>query len=128
MKQLFAATLAAACFSAVASEPVRLDVVDGNGVVRPAGTVKIEESAYGLVFTPALEGLPAGVHGFHVHENPTAPPAKERRGRRRCRRRPPRPAGTKRHGAPWGDGHLGDLPPLSSARTATRRRRCWPRG
>jgi Cu-Zn family superoxide dismutase len=22
------------------------------------------------------------------------------------------PAGTKKHAAPWGDGHLGDLPPL----------------
>lgn len=29
----------------------------------------ISDSEYGLVFTPELEGLSQGVHGFHIHEN-----------------------------------------------------------
>jgi len=54
------------------------------------------------------------MHCFHVHENPICA-AKEIDGK-------PRAAGaagdhldpekTGRHGAPWGEGHLGDLPPL----------------
>jgi len=84
----------------------------GDGAV--AGTVRIVETRYGLVFMPKLSGLPAGLHGFHVHENPSCMP-QERDGK-------PVPAlaagghydpqGTKKHGEPWGDGHLGDLPAL----------------
>lgn len=33
-----------------------------------AGTVTISKSPYGTVFTPDLNGLPSGQHGFHVHQ------------------------------------------------------------
>ncbi len=36
-----------------------------------AGTIEISQSDYGVVFTPQLSGLSAGVHGFHVHTNPS---------------------------------------------------------
>jgi len=59
-------------------------------------------------------GLPAGLHGFHVHENPSCLP-----GEKDGKKVPALGAGghldpqkTGRHGYPWGDGHLGDLPPL----------------
>lgn len=72
------------------------------------------ETPYGVVFSPALEGLPPGVHGFHVHENGSCAP-KEKDGKT-----VPAlaagghydPQGSKRHGTPWGDGHLGHLPGL----------------
>jgi Cu-Zn family superoxide dismutase len=54
------------------------------------------------------------MHGFHVHQNPDCQP-KEKDGKMV----PALSAGghydpekTNRHGTPWGDGHLGDLPPL----------------
>ena len=104
----------AACAAAHADLVVPMNAVDANGVAAAVGQVVVSETPYGLVFTPALTGLPAGLHGFHVHENPSCAP-KEQEGK-------PvpalsagghyDPAGTKRHGLPWGDGHLGDLPAL----------------
>ncbi len=94
---------------------VQMNDVDAKGVGASLGTVGIEETRYGLVFHPELKGLPPGLHGFHVHENPScAPemddgkmvPAKAAGGHLD-------PAATKRHGDPWGDGHLGDLPALT---------------
>lgn len=93
---------------------VQMNVVDDKGVGAAIGQVTITESQYGLVFTPTLSGLQPGTHGFHVHENPSCQP-KEQGGKM-----VPAlsagghydPAGTKRHGTPWGDGHLGDLPAL----------------
>ncbi len=101
--------------AALAERVVPMNLVDAAGVVKPAGTVTISESAYGLVFTPALAGLTPGMHGFHVHQNPSCAPL-EKDGKM-----VPAlgagghfdPAGAARHGAPWGDGHLGDLPALS---------------
>lgn len=93
---------------------VPMNIVDETGVGASVGQVTISESPYGVVFTPALTGLPPGLHGFHVHENPSCEP-KEQDGKM-----VPAlaagghydPAGTKHHGLPWGDGHLGDLPAL----------------
>ncbi len=48
---------------------VELHAVNGDGVGIAIGNVVISESPYGLVFTPALNGMQAGLHGFHVHEN-----------------------------------------------------------
>ncbi len=105
-------TLACACAQAALTVP--MNVVDAKGVGKQVGTVEISETPYGLVFKPMLSGLPAGVHGFHVHENPSCG-ATEKEGK-------PVPAGaagghydpakTARHAEPWGTGHLGDLPGL----------------
>lgn len=93
---------------------VQLNLADEKGEGKAVGRVVIAESPYGLVFTPELDGLPPGLHGFHVHENPSCSP-KEKEGKM-----VPAlsagghydPAASKKHGAPWGDGHLGDLPAL----------------
>lgn len=88
--------------------------VDENGVGASVGQVVVTESKYGLVFTPELTGLPAGLHGFHVHENASCA-AKEKDGKKVAGLA----AGshydsqkTGQHGFPWGEGHLGDLPAL----------------
>ena len=93
---------------------VTMNQVDEKGIGATVGQVTISESKYGLVFTPALSKLSAGAHGFHVHQNADCTP-KEKDGKMV----PALAAGghydpdkTNKHGTPWGDGHLGDLPPL----------------
>ncbi len=111
-----------AATSAVATDMVvQMNLVDENGIGADAGTITISESMYGLVLTPALRGLPQGLHGFHVHENPSCEP-KEKDGKRVAALAAGGhldPAKTGRHGTPWGDGHLGDLPPLYVAADGT---------
>lgn len=91
----------------------QLDVEKGN---KEVGTVEITESAYGLVFTPNLIGLTEGLHGFHIHENPSCE-AKEKDGKLTAglaaggHWNPNKATG---HGFPWSDeAHLGDLPALT---------------
>jgi Cu-Zn family superoxide dismutase len=101
---------------AVAAEiSVSMNLVNEQGAGKAIGSIKISESPQGLVFTPFLEGLPAGEHGFHVHENPSCA-AKEKDGKMT----PALSAGghydpqsTKKHEGPKGSGHLGDLPVLT---------------
>jgi Cu-Zn family superoxide dismutase len=92
-----------------------MNLADEKGAWGAIGQIVISETPYGLVFTPALTGLPQGLHGFHVHENPSCAP-QEKDGKM-----VPAlaagghydPTGSKKHGLPWGDGHLGDLPALT---------------
>lgn len=91
----------------------QLDVEKGN---KDVGTIEITESAYGLVFTPNLTGLTAGLHGFHIHQNPSCEP-KEKDGKLTAGLAAGGhwdPTNTKTHGFPWSDeAHLGDLPALT---------------
>ena len=109
-----AVLLGVASFSAIATIVVPMTLVDEKGAGATVGQVTISESPYGLVFSPALTGVAPGLHGFHVHANASCMP-KDKDGKMV----PALAAGghfdpqdTKRHGTPWGDGHLGDLPPL----------------
>jgi Cu-Zn family superoxide dismutase len=111
---LLAAWLLAAPLAFGAEATVAVSMVDAKGIGAAIGSVRIVETRYGLVFYPSLKGLPPGLHGFHVHENPScasaerdgvATPALAAGGHLD-------PQATKRHGEPWGDGHLGDLPAL----------------
>jgi len=93
---------------------VPMNTVNAEGAVKSIGSVKITESSFGLVFSPSLEGLEAGIHGIHVHENPSCEP-KDKDGKPVAALAAGGhydPNATKRHGTPWGDGHLGDLPAL----------------
>ena len=100
--------------AAQAHHRVRMNLVDENGVGKEIGQVTISETEYGLVFSPAVTGLPPGLHGFHVHENASCEP-KEKDGKIMAALAAGGhydPAGSKRHSGPGGDGHLGDLPAL----------------
>jgi Cu-Zn family superoxide dismutase len=110
-----AAALALAASGAQAAETtVTLSMAQADGAGPAVGTVRIVETPSGLVFYPQLAGLPPGLHGFHVHENPSCGPSVK------DGKTVPAgaagghfdPLGAKHHGEPWGDGHLGDLPPL----------------
>jgi len=93
---------------------VPLNFVDEKGIVGAAGDVVISESPFGLIFTPNLSGLPAGVHGFHLHENGSCEPAskdgKPVAALAAGGHWDPAKAGL--HAGPYGDGHLGDLPAI----------------
>ena len=111
---IYVAMVSAIPLAAAADIVVPMNLVDENGIGNAVGQVTISESKYGLVFTPALNGLVPGLHGFHVHQNPDCAPM-EKDGKMV----PALAAGghydpdkTNRHGTPWGDGHMGDLPPL----------------
>jgi superoxide dismutase, Cu-Zn family len=93
---------------------VPMNLVDEHGVNNNIGDVKITSSKYGIVFTPNLQNLPSGLHGFHIHEKPTCA-AKEKDGKISAAEAAGEhydPRKTKKHAEPWGDGHLGDLPAL----------------
>ena len=74
LRPLLAAALVAclpvtAAFAAEATVTLKVATPQGEG--GPVGTVTMEDTKYGLVFTPKLTGLPPGLHGFHVHANPS---------------------------------------------------------
>lgn len=117
MKKLLTALTFSICASHVTAESnvvIPINSVDEKGTNTAVGQVTVTESKYGLVFTPSLAGLPAGLHGFHVHENPSCA-AKEKDGKNVAAlaagaHYDPKKAG--QHGFPWSEGHLGDLPAL----------------
>jgi len=71
------------------------------------GTVSVTETPYGLLFTPALHNLPAGVHGFHIHQNASCGEDGMAAGGHFD------PSHSNKHLGPYNNqGHLGDLPVL----------------
>lgn len=79
------------------------------------GHITFKQSEFGLVLIPKLTGLPEGLHGFHLHENPSCEPAikdgKKALGGQAGGHYDP--IGTGQHGTAWSaDNHLGDLPPI----------------
>ncbi len=112
-----AAMLCAGAISAAppaAVQTVTMNVVTATGVGASLGTIAIEETPYGVVFTPALAGLEPGVHGFHVHEKGNCGPAEKdgKPGAALAAGGHYDPDNSKKHGLPWGTGHRGDLPAL----------------
>ncbi len=114
-RSVFFLSTVLACLPAMAADiSVTMQAAGPAGAGATLGVVRIQQSPHGLVLRPALTGLASGMHGFHVHEHPSCAPG--------MRDGTPvaalgagghlDPAGTGRHGEPWGDGHLGDLPPL----------------
>jgi Cu-Zn family superoxide dismutase len=113
-KPLMTVALIAMSSVARADLNILMNLVDEKGGSKPIGGVVVSESPYGLVFTPMLSGLPPGLHGFHVHENPSCAP-KEKDGKMVAALGAGGhydPMKTQHHGFPWGDGHVGDLPAL----------------
>lgn len=115
LASLFATSVFVTPMSAAKAETfVIVNLVTEQGVGSDVGRIVVTETPYGVVFTPDLEGLPPGMHGFHVHANPSCA-AKDMDGKPTAAGAAGGhldPEGAGRHGAPWGDGHLGDLPPL----------------
>ena len=93
---------------------VVMNLTSETGIGEEVGMVTLEDSDYGLLITPNLTNLTPGAHGFHIHQNPACGP-EEKEGEIV----PGLAAGghydpteTESHEGPYGEGHLGDLPPL----------------
>lgn len=72
----------------------------------PLGTVVFTDNTYGVLITPNLSNLPAGLHGFHLHQHPNCGEHGNAAGAHFD------PQQTNTHQGPYGTGHLGDLPVL----------------
>lgn len=111
---VLALSMTATAVWAAPDKVIEMLVVSASGTGAAAGKVVANETRYGVVFTPDLKGLPPGLHGFHVHEKPSCA-ALEKDGKSVAALAAGGhydPQGTKKHDLPWGEGHLGDLPPL----------------
>lgn len=111
-KVLFSALfLATAAFASETITVPMTDLATGKNI----GEITATQSQYGVVFTPDLTKLPMGLHGFHMHTNPSCAPS-EKDGKTVLGGGAGGhfdPAKTDSHGYPWSDGnHLGDLPAL----------------
>lgn len=91
-----------------------IQMVNKEGVGKEIGTITIEDTEYGTLLTPDLKDVSPGIHGFHLHENPSCDA-----GIKDGKVTPGLAAGghydpdnTGSHEGPYGEGHLGDLPPL----------------
>ena len=83
------------------------------------GTISVTETTYGVVFTPDITGISpdaSGMHGFHVHVNPSCGPSTDGEGKTVIGGAAGGhydPGNTNSHGHPWTDNnHLGDLPAI----------------
>jgi Cu-Zn family superoxide dismutase len=96
------------------AETVELQFVDANGVLGSAGKVSFEDTPYGLLLTPDLSGLPAGVHGFHVHANGSCAPGMNNGAAAAAFAAGGHwdPDKTNAHLGPYANGHKGDLPAI----------------
>lgn len=79
------------------------------------GRIIASDTEFGTVFQPMLEGVTPGLHGFHVHTNPSCD-ALVKNGKTIIGGAAGGhldPQKTNKHGYPWSkDNHLGDLPAL----------------
>ncbi|HDZ5418870.1 TPA: superoxide dismutase family protein [Vibrio harveyi] len=113
----FKAIIAVLCLgssTSVFANDITIEMIDLSND-RIAGIITATETEYGTVFTPMLSGLTSGLHGFHVHTNPSCGPS-EKDGKiiiGGAAGGHYDPEKTNKHGFPWSDeNHLGDLPPL----------------
>lgn len=109
MKRVFGC-VAALCMSvSLYAQSITVELFHTNNGHQNAsiGTVKLEDSYFGMLITPNLHGLTPGLHGFHVHINPDCGNHGLNAGGHLD------PMKTGKHLGPYNiNGHLGDLPAL----------------
>jgi Cu-Zn family superoxide dismutase len=95
---------------------IGIDKITEAGVGERIGTVTITDGPGGVSFKVAVSKIPAGSHGFHVHEKGDCGP-----GMKDGRMQAGIAAGdhydpdhSKTHKGPKGQGHKGDLPALKA--------------
>ena len=108
MKKLIPIAILCALFSHITfalSVPIN-KFIDGDKVLQ-IGQIDLKDTPYGVVITPDLWDLKPGLHGFHMHENPSCADQGKAAGGHFD------PAKTGKHLGPYDNrGHLGDLPAL----------------
>lgn len=96
-----------------AAQTVQVNAVSSTGVGQEIGYLTLQDSAQGLVIKSNLKSLPAGPHGFHIHEKDSCEPAEKdgKMGAAIAAGGHYNPQQVAHHGSPTA-GHLGDLPVL----------------
>lgn len=92
---------------------IEIHKASAEGMGQSIGTIIVHDHEDGVLFEPELEGLETGLHGFHLHENPSCEPAKKD-GKITAAAGAGghlNPNNGEHHG-PFEKGHLGDLPAL----------------
>src|SRR5690606_35274759 len=116
MKQWIIAALAGCSALAVQAETLSVEVnaVTAQGIGESVGNVKIETSDCGLVLRPGLSGPQPGAHRCPLPPTGSCEPAGVERKPSAAGAAPGHwdPKNSGKHGEPWGDGHMGDLPAL----------------
>jgi Cu-Zn family superoxide dismutase len=94
------------CCNASNAAQVSVTITATGADQKNLGTVVFTENPHGILITPNLNNLPAGLHGFHLHQHPDCGNTGMSAGGHYD------PAKTNIHQGPYGKGHLGDLPVL----------------
>lgn len=101
---LFASTMLGITVSHAAQ--VTSTVYATNDDKNSLGHVIFRDTPFGLLVSPDLNSLPAGLHGLHLHQHANCGDHGTSAGAHFD------PQNTNGHQGPYGEGHLGDLPVL----------------
>ena len=94
---------------------VNMHTVSPQGIGPSVGNITFKAYRKGVLITPNLHHLPSGMHGFHIHQNPSCMPGKKNGKMVAALKAGGHydPYHTGKHLGPYNDhGHLGDLPAL----------------
>ncbi len=108
-------SLAVAAAAEAASTKASVTLIDANGSGAAIGTLQLSDTKQGLMIVPELSGLPAGPHGFHVHDKGACGPGEQNGAKAAGLAAGGHfdPAHNGKHKGPDAmDGHKGDLPVL----------------
>ena len=100
----------------------QINMVGLDGVGAKVGEVVFRDASGGAAIETKLDGLPPGLHGFHVHEKGSCGVGPDKTGKvvpAGAAGGHLDPAMTAHHEGPSGHGHLGDLPALTVAPDGT---------
>lgn len=90
---------------------IKMNLLEKDSKYKNIGEVVAVQTPYGIAFFPNLNGLPSGLHGFHIHENADCGATDKGLGMKAGGHLDP--YNTKRHSFSWdNNGHKGDLPAL----------------
>ena len=99
---------------------VKVNAVSSSGIGAEIGYIQLQDSPAGLVLLTNLTNLPAGPHGFHIHEKGSCEPAEKdgKMGAALAAGSHFNPLKVQNHGTPL-SGHMGDLPLLNVSQDGT---------
>lgn len=93
--------------ASASSITVPMYLTNANGQGQAVGSIKIQDERCGVLLTPSLHDLPPGLHGFHIHTNPSCADSGMAAGAHLD------PSHSDEHNGPYEvKSHLGDLPVL----------------